>query len=70
MSQFLTSGSFIPLPDKVLRYLRTVIVTAAVHRGFDPRLILKGITRSINLPALGRFQPVYLSLRFCTDLCF
>ena len=26
------------LPDKEFRYLRTVIVTAAVHRGFDPEL--------------------------------
>ena len=28
------------LPDKVLRYLRTVIVTAAVYRGFDSMLCL------------------------------
>jgi hypothetical protein len=27
------------LPDKEFRYLRTVIVTAAVHRGFDSRLL-------------------------------
>ena len=26
------------LPDKEFRYLRTVIVTAAVHRGFDSKL--------------------------------
>ena len=26
------------LPDKELRYLRTVIVTAAIHRGFDSEL--------------------------------
>ena len=26
------------LPDKEFRYLRTVIVTAAVHRGFDSEL--------------------------------
>ena len=26
------------LPDKEFRYLRTVIVTAAVYRGFDSRL--------------------------------
>src|SRR6266700_5287575 len=26
------------LPDKEFRYLRTVIVTAAVHRGFDSQL--------------------------------
>ena len=28
------------LPDKGLRYLRTVIVTAAVYRGFDSELLL------------------------------
>ena len=28
------------LPDKELRYLRTVIVTAAIHRGFDSQLRL------------------------------
>ena len=29
------------LPDKGLRYLRTVIVTAAVHRGFSSKLLPK-----------------------------
>ena len=28
------------LPDKEFRYLRTVIVTAAVYRGFNSRLLL------------------------------
>ncbi len=28
------------LPDKEFRYLRTVIVTAAVHRGFNSKLWL------------------------------
>ena len=28
------------LPDKEFRYLRTVIVTAAVHRGFGRQLLL------------------------------
>ena len=28
------------LPDKEFRYLRTVIVTAAVYRGFDSELLL------------------------------
>jgi hypothetical protein len=27
------------LPDKEFRYLRTVIVTAAVYRGFDSKLL-------------------------------
>ena len=30
------------LPDKEFRYLRTVIVTAAVHRGFDHELRPQG----------------------------
>ncbi len=47
------------LPDKGLRYLRTVIVTAAVHRGFSSKLI----TSPLNLPALGRRQPLYLAFR-------
>jgi len=29
------------LPDKEFRYLRTVIVTAAVYRGFDLKLLPK-----------------------------
>ena len=29
------------LPDKEFRYLRTVIVTAAVYRGFNSRLLLR-----------------------------
>jgi hypothetical protein len=29
------------LPDKEFRYLRTVIVTAAVYRGFDSMLRLR-----------------------------
>ena len=32
------------LPDKEFRYLRTVIVTAAVHRGFDSELSLLLLT--------------------------
>ena len=47
------------LPDKEFRYLRTVIVTAAVHRGFGSRLV----TSPLNLPALGRCQPVYVGSR-------
>ena len=34
------------LPDKEFRYLRTVIVTAAVYRGFDSMLHL-----AINIPS-------------------
>ena len=47
------------LPDKEFRYLRTVIVTAAVYRGFSSKLI----TPPFNLPALGRRQPLYVRLR-------
>ena len=62
------------LPDKEFRYLRTVIVTAAVHWGFNPDLrnyrLTSFLNRFINLPALGRRQPLYFILRFSRDLCF
>jgi hypothetical protein len=60
------------LPDKEFRYLRTVIVTAAVHRGFSSELPLAeaSLTPLFNLPALGRRQPLYILLRVCRDLCF
>ncbi len=58
------------LPDKGLRYLRTVIVTAAVYRGFDSALLPEGITPPVNLPALGRRQTIYFLLRVCMALCF
>ena len=57
------------LPDKGFRYLRTVIVTAAVHRGFGSKLRDCSLTSLLNLPALGRYQPLYLSFRFGRDLC-
>jgi hypothetical protein len=57
------------LPDKEFRYLRTVIVTAAVHRGFSHQLLHR-ITDSLNLPALGRRQPPYVVLQLSGDLCF
>ena len=56
------------LPDKEFRYLRTVIVTAAVYWGFDS--LLRCLTTPLNLPAPGRRQPVYIISRFSTDLCF
>ncbi len=58
------------LPDKEFRYLRTVMVTAAVHRGFGRLLFQNRITNFLNLPALGRRQPPYVVLRLCGDLCF
>ena len=56
------------LPDKEFRYLRTVIVTAAVYWGFDS--LLRFLTTPLNLPAPGRRQLVYVSSRFRTNLCF
>src|ERR1051325_8044437 len=50
------------LPDKEFRYLRTVIVTAAVHRGFSSQLCrdCSQLTAPFNLPAPGRCQPLYV----------
>ena len=58
------------LPDKGLRYLRTVIVTAAVYWGFDSELRTEVLTLPVNLPALGRRQTIYFLLRVCMVLCF
>ena len=58
------------LPDKEFRYLRTVIVTAAIHRGFSSKLRPYGLTFPFNLPALGRRHSVYIVLRLRTLLCF
>ena len=48
------------LPDKEFRYLRTVIVTAAIHRGFGYELRSEELTLPLNLPASGRRQSVYV----------
>ena len=60
------------LPDKELRYLRTVIVTAAVYRGFGRQLLrdCSPMTAFLNLPAPGRRQSLYILLRVGRDLCF
>jgi hypothetical protein len=58
------------LPDKEFRYLRTVIVTAAVYRGFDQELRAETLTPSLNLPAPGRRHTLYFLLRVCRVLCF
>lgn len=60
------------LPDKEFRYLRTVIVTAAVYRGFDQllRLCKQNLTTSLNLPAPGRRHTLYFLFRVCRVLCF
>src|SRR2546421_7071762 len=38
----------------------TVIVTAAIHWGFDSELRACALTPPLNLPALGRRQPPYV----------
>ena len=58
------------LPDKEFRYLRTVIVTAAVYRGFGSTLRTEVLTHPLNLPAPGRCQSLYVALRLSRDLCF
>ena len=60
------------LPDKEFRYLRTVIVTAAVYRGFNSELLTSedAITPPLNLPAPGRCQALYFILLFRKALCF
>ena len=60
------------LPDKEFRYLRTVIVTAAVYWGFNSKLLpdKSGITSPFNLPAPGRCQTLYIIFRFSKVLCF
>ena len=58
------------LPDKGLRYLRTVRVTAAVYWGFDSELRSEELTPPVNLPALGRRQTIYILLRVSMALCF
>ena len=58
------------LPDKEFRYLRTVIVTAAVYWGFSQELWTCVRTPFLNLPAPGRYQALYVIFRFCRALCF
>ena len=58
------------LPDKELRYHRTVIVAAAVYRGLGCQLRPCGLTDFLDLPAPGRRQSLYILLRVSRDLCF
>ena len=58
------------LPDKEFRYLRTVIVTAAIHWGLSSQLRSEELTVPRDLPALGRRHSVYSALRLRTLLCF
>ena len=48
------------LPDKEFRYLRTVIVTAAVYRGLSSKLLGEPMTSPHDLPAPGRRQTLYI----------
>ena len=58
------------LPDKEFRYLRTVIVTAAVYWGFNSKLRAFTLTSPLNLPAPGRRQLLYFSFQIGRNLCF
>ncbi len=58
------------LPDKEFRYLRTVIVTAAVHRGFGSKLRSFELTSPLNLPAPGRRQTLYVVFDFAESCVF
>ncbi len=62
------------LPDKEFLYLSTVIVTAAVYRGFSRELRNPDesgkLTSFLNLPAPGRRQTLYVVLRLRRVLCF
>ena len=62
------------LPDKEVRFLRTVIVTAAVHWGFNSYLRIIDfsiyLSTPLNLPALGRCQLLYFFFRIGRNLCF
>ena len=57
------------LPDKEFRYLRTVIVTAAVHRGLASGLRTEVLTLPRNLPTPGRRQPLYIVLIDLAETC-
>ena len=60
------------LSDEEFRYLRTVIVTAAVYRSFGSKLRMSEdiLTFSLNLTAPGRCQSLYIVLRLSRDLWF
>ncbi len=58
------------LTDKEFRYLRTVIVTAAVYSGFNSKLRSCELTHPLNLRAPGRRHTLYFLLRVGKVLCF
>jgi hypothetical protein len=58
------------LPDKEFRYLRTVIVTAAVYRGLNSELRSEELTPPRDLPAPGRRQTLYVVFDFAESCVF
>lgn len=50
------------LPDKEFRYLRTVIVTAAIHQGLNSERRTEVLTPPCDLLALGRHHTIYFDL--------
>ncbi|KAG6540017.1 hypothetical protein Mapa_018599 [Marchantia paleacea] len=58
------------LTDKEFRYLRTVIVTAAVYRGFSRWLPVIRSPTSLTFRHWAGVSPPYMVLRLCGDLCF
>ena len=50
------------LPDKEFRYLRTVIVTAAIHQGLNSMRRTEVLTSPFDLLALGRHHTIYFAL--------
>ncbi len=58
------------LPDKEFRYLRTVIVTAAVYWGFSSNRRSYPLSSPLNLPAPGRCQTLCVNFHFGRVLCF
>ncbi|KAH0456819.1 hypothetical protein IEQ34_014726 [Dendrobium chrysotoxum] len=53
-------GGLRNLPDKEFRYLRTIIVTAAVHRGFGRRLPCQHVTNCLPGPIIVSKGPIYI----------
>ena len=60
------------LPEKELRYLRTIIVIADIDEGFGHSAvqILLHTTDIVNLLASVRRHPLYILLRVSRELCF
>ena len=57
------------LPDKEFRYLRTVIVTAAIHQGLIFQLCSEELTSPRDLLALGKRQSLYILFQIGRASC-